>query len=419
MNLKENTNYIGKINLNDAPSGEIDIFLYFSDKGVFFDFHTNSIPNVSYGILTGTLSGYGDFTLINSFQKSSHNSTYKYKVDYLITGRKFQSKESLVFNRYSFDLLGLSEWIGKNFWEFNSNKSLKFEENLYNQDIAITEGVVLKILNNCKINNNYRNYKLNIEGYSFIEVISLNKEKGFGLDFTFNFFDNLIKFFSFISARKYKANNIVCVIENPNKSDKNIYSRNHYVYREINDVEYAYLFGELSFQFDEINSILENLLIQWNKKNELLNLIDLNLTFCLNKNSSRNSHFLNAFSCLEGVDKHLNGMKGNAWKRINRYKSYIEEIYPNTSAVFIDNCINTRNFFAHGKKKGEEYIFNNFELLYASKTLINISRLLILQELGVPKYLLDSKFKSVATDLKDYMSSNKWFNEGLIEIPKI
>jgi len=419
MNLKENTNYIGKINLKDVPSGEIDIYLSFSDKGVFFDFHTNSIPNVSYGILTGSLSGYGDFTLINSFQNSCHNNTYKYKSDYLITGSQFQTKESLVFNRYSFELLGLSEWISKKFWVINAEDSIKFEENLYKQDIKIEESVILRISNVCRFNHNYKNYTLDLKGFSFIELISINKDKGFGFDYTFNFIDNLIKFFSFISSRKYKVNNIICFIESQNRSDKNIYSRRFSVYREINDAEYAYLFGELSFQFDEINSILENLLIQWNKKNELLNLIDLNLTFCLNKNSSRNSHFLNAFSCFEGIDKHLNGMKDKAKQRLNRYQSYIEEIYPDSSDLFIKNCLDSRNFFAHGKKNNTEYIFNDFELLYASKTLINISRLLILQELGVPKNLLDDKFNSVATNLKDYMSSNKWYNEGLIEIPKI
>ena len=155
MNLKENTIYIGKINLKDVPSGEIDIYLSFSDKGVFFDFHTNSIPNVSYGILTGSLSGYGDFTLINSFQKSCHNGTYKFKSDYLITGRQFQSKESLVFNRYRFDLLGLSEWISKKFWVINPEDSIKFEENLYKQDIKIEESVILRIANVCRFNHNY------------------------------------------------------------------------------------------------------------------------------------------------------------------------------------------------------------------------------------------------------------------------
>lgn len=419
MNLKENTNYIGKINLKDVPSGEIDIYLSFSDKGVFFDFHTNSIPNVSYGILTGSLSGYGDFTLINSFQKSCHNGTYKYKSDYLIYGREFQSKDSLVFNRYKLDLLGLSEWIDKKFWEIDPVESIKFENNLYKQDIKIEENVILRIANICRFNQNYRNHSLDLKGFSFIELISVNKDKGFSFDYAFNFIDNLMKFFSFISSRKYKANNIICFIESLNNSDKNVYSMSFPVYREVSDVEYAYLFGELSFQFDEINDILENLFKEWNKKNELLNLIDLNLTFCLNKNSSRNTHFLNAFSCLEGIDKHINDTDDTAKQRLIRYDLYIREIYPETFNDFIKNCIKTRNFFAHGKKNKNDYIFNNFELLYAAKTLVNISRLLILQELGVPKNLLESKFISAATDLKDFMSSNKWYNEGLIEIPKI
>ena len=419
MNLKENTNYLGEVSVNDVPSGKFDIALSFSSKGVFFELYAISPPKVSYGILVGTLFGYGDFTLINSSQQSVHNGIYKYKADYLIAGRKFQSKESLVFTRYKVYIHNLSVWIGKEFWNVNLSQSIKLEESLYSKEISIVKGAILKIANDWELSQNYRSNNLNLKGYSYIELITVNKRKGFCFDYTFIFFSNLLKFLSLISGRKYRASEISCVIESPNPSDKNIYSLSFPVYREINETENEYTFGEFSLEFNEIDDLLQNLLIGWNNRDDLFHIIDLNLTFCLYKNSSRNTHFLNAFACLEGIDKHINGVKGKARERLFRYLPYFKEIYPESVDKFIDSCLNTRNYFAHGKKNKDEYIFNNFELLYAAKALVNISRVLILKELGLPENLLSAKFTAIATDLKNLMRSNKWFNQGLIDIPKI
>jgi len=419
MNLSKNINYIGKVAIEGSPFREIDIVLSFSDKGVFFEFYGNFTPDVSYGILTGILLGNGEFTLINSFQQSYKNGLYRFKADYLIYGLKFKTRESLVFNRYRFILRDLSNWLNMRFWKTNFPKVIEMEESLYNQVVNIEAGVNLRISNNFEYKDDFTNYSLELKGYSFIEVISINKEKGFSFDYTFSFYVNFLKLLSLVSARRYSIGEIFCIIDKPRSSNEKLIFDSFPVYRELNEIENSSIFSEIKFKFDEINEYLEPLFIEWNKREELKHLIDLNLTFCLNADNSRNSHFLNAFACLEGIDKHLNGMKDKARQRLNRYKSYIEEIYPKTSDVFIDNCLNTRNFFAHGKKNNTEYIFNNFELLYAAKTLINISRVLLLKELGIPENLLNDKFKAIATDLKDYMRSNKWFNEGLIEIPLI
>lgn len=174
--------------------------------------------------------------------------------------------------------------------------------------------------------------------------------------------------------------------------------------------------AELTFTFQEIEVHFETLVEKWyNSMEKFEYLVDLLLTYFLFPGISRQSHFMNTVSAYEGLYKHSHNRKKELGEVLKDTIDFIEMFYPANYEDFREKCRVGRNFFAHGKKnKHSDEIFNDFELLYASKCLSIIGKYWLLKEFGVDNNLLDEKLDQSAKYFRDLMMMNKRIAEKRI-----
>lgn len=419
MEIKENTNYLGSITFPDNPQDLVNIVVNYSkNDGITFEFKDTKSLKTAYNIITGGFSNNTDFTLVNCFQKSFNNNCYQYSADLLILNNRFQTKESLIYNRYKFISNGLSIWLNKPFWEENFLKSLCINETQYKIDFSFEKGALLSIGND--VISSSKIVSTNFNGFSFLEFSSIDKTKGFNIIEVFSFFENLFKLLTLLSGNNFSIDYITCFTDKPSKTEQDLsFTINNFpIYRKVKELKTHYWLGELFFKYDEIEEYLDSILKNWNAKEEYYHIIDLNLTNLINPYSSRNTHYINSFACFEGLNKHILSIE-DPRKQIDFHKNLFELFYPNNFEWFKLTSKSTRNFLAHGKKKSNEYTFSDFELLYASKAFLMISRFLILKEFGIPEQLLIKKLEFSARSFRGLMNHNAYYEENLIDIPII
>jgi hypothetical protein len=219
------------------------------------------------------------------------------------------------------------------------------------------------------------------------------------------------KFIIFLTGKIYPLELIYCesndwniVYPDGSKSKRSIEITSFH-----NTFSEHFFLAELTFTFQEIEDHFETLVEKWHKSMEKFEyLVDLLLTYYLFPGISRQSHFMNTVSAYEGLYKHLNNCKKELGEVLKETVNIIEVFYLSDSNDFIEDCRVSRNFFAHGKKnKNSDKIFNDFELLYASKCLSIIGKYWLLKEFGLNNDLLDEKLDQSAKSFRDLMMMNK------------
>jgi hypothetical protein len=392
-------------NLNISQSNEVSI-AFLTEKRLD---QSMIIP-----VVNGNFEGMGEITLINCRLKRysttySKYDKYEYYAELLIKGMIFKSPEELAPTKFAFTLENLHKWFFPNNLQMNLVTSEAYLQETYKFKIDLFSEMVITIGN--QMAWSFTNDCSHKNEITWIRYRCILEGKGFTLDTVTRLSRLFQKLMLFITGKVFPIDAIHCeseawntLLPNGNKSVENI---------EIGSLKNNYsehfFLAELVFSYKEIKDLFEALVKNWYSSVEKFEyLVDLLLTYYLFPGISRQSHFMNTVSAYEGLYKHLNNCKNELGEVLRETVDIIEVFYLSDSNDFIEDCRVSRNFFAHGKKnKNSDKIFNDFELLYASKCLSIIGKYWLLKEFGLNNDLLDEKLDQSAKSFRDLMMMNK------------
>ena len=368
-------------------------------------FTEKSLGSRDLRLLIGNFEPIGEVTFINSELKSFGGTNwgpyyYKYSPQIMILGFCFQTVDEIIFQSFALVCPSLINWYCPNSYHYKIVKpNTCFTPIKNNHSLPRNQKIVFKNY----LVENFINKSHSIQEKLKIEFSRTNKDVYYLRDVLKNLW-NFQRLLLFLSNNYYQPESLLAF--NSNWPKHGITGERPVIKIHLNKRVIAD--HKLEIQHAEIKEDFANVIFNWfDSINEYDHLIDSVLTFYILPNSSRKTYFLNAASAFEGLAKHLFASKGTLSHIIKDNCHITKKFYNVENDWFIKTCVNTRNFLAHGKKDGKKELFDDFEMLYAAKCLLNIARYWYMKKLGISPSFLEEKLEICSQGFNEMRRVNK------------
>ncbi len=422
-NLQTNT-FPGFIYFPGKKEGKIPCSLTITaDKEITFELVSDTKLQFiyPYPLILGHFHELGKVTMINcdysSYSSSSLGQYFKYNVEIVLIGLSAPNIDEIVFSGFTFQSKGLNEWLKIGCWDLELNCKLVVHNKQFQKTFSITPELEFTIFNSTS--NVRTRDEIVFKSHSGIQIQSKSSEKVLSLESVLLLYKRTQKFFTLISQKAFELEFLNADINTNISASSKIKTKAEpvEVFFKTNTAKPSFSLANLRIDYKEIELNLENVLTNWFKRQEFEHDIDLLLTFHNNIDGSRKTHFFDAISAFEGIDKKADSSDLFFKDRLNKYNDQFEKFYGDQTENTLIKFVNTRNFIAHGNEdKKHKEILNQFELLYAAECLISISTYILLLELECSPELLYEKLESCATNFRGIMAMNKRRKENLIDL---